>query len=107
MPVIGIPAFNAVSVLRIEAIDFHNAGVSMTAHGAFVSTETGKTYGKTTCHNWSKPTLDKLAELRALMEEDLARMVFTQARATTPMLEQAEPGGIGEELRGGPDAPQV
>lgn len=107
MPVIGTPAFNAVAILKIDAIHFHHSSVALVAHGAFVNTETGSTYGSTTCRQWSKPTLDKLAELRALMEEDLAALVFHRQPATAASPQQAEPGGIGESLRGASDAPQV
>jgi len=72
-----------------------------------VSTETGSTYGSTTCRQWSKPTLDKLAELRALMEEDLAALVFNRQPTATAISQQAEPGGIGEALRNAGEAPQV
>lgn len=111
MPVIGVPAFNAVTLLRIEAVDFASKGAPLVGHGAFVNTSNGMTYGQTTCRNWTKKTLDKLAELRACMEEDLATLVFERGGATTPTgpaLQQSEPGGIGEDLRGGgPDAPQI
>lgn len=108
MPVIGIPAFNAITILRIDAIDFSvQGGGAIVAHGAFVNTTNGNTYGKTSCQRWSKVTLDKIAELRAAMEEDLARLVFVQPQGTLPSLEQAEPGGIGEDLRGNGDAQQV
>lgn len=108
MPVIGIPAFNAVAILKIDAVHFHHSSVALVAHGAFVNTDTGSTYGSTTCRQWSKQTLDKLAELRALMEEDLAALVFHKQASSTSVLAQVEPGGIGEALRGGAgEAPQV
>jgi hypothetical protein len=107
MPVIGTPAFNAVAVLRIEAIDFAVQSGPIVAHAAFVNIENGRTYGRTQCQNWSKATLEKLAELRALMEADVAAMVFVQPRAGTPVLEQSEPTGIGEQLRTNSDAQQV
>lgn len=107
MPVIGTPAFNAVAILRIEPIVFNTNDVSLVAQGAFVNTDNGSTYGQTTCRRWSKPTLDKLAELRALMEEDLANLVFVRTQPTGAAVAQADPGGIGEDLRGPSDAPQV
>lgn len=109
MPVIGTPAFNAVAILKIDAVHFHHNSVALVAHGAFVNTETGSTYGSTTCRHWSKQTLDKLAELRALMEEDLASLVFhRQPAAAVPSQQQhTDPGGIGEALRGTNEAPQV
>jgi hypothetical protein len=108
MPVIGTPAFNAVAILKIEPILFNTNDVVLVAQGAFVNTDNGSTYGSTTCRRWSKPTLDKLAELRALMEEDLASLVFQRHAPTANAgAAQADPGGIGEELRGPSDAAQV
>lgn len=107
MPVIGTPAFNAVAILKIDAVHFHHNSVALVAHGAFVNTDTGSTYGSTTCRQWSKVTLDKLAELRALMEEDLAALVFQRQPSTSASLVPVEPGGLGEALRGERDAPQV
>lgn len=107
MPVIGTPAFNAVAILKIDPIVFNHNDVSLVAHGAFVNTDNGNTYGQTTCRRWSKQTLDKLAELRALMEEDLANLVFVRQSTAGSAVPQADPGGIGEELRGPSDAPQV
>lgn len=111
MPVTGVPAFNAVSLLRIDPVEFSHTDVRLVAHGAFVNTANGATYGSTTCRRWSKHTLDKLAELRASMEQDLAALVFEQAAPSNagdpPLLQQGDPGGIGEALRSGGDAPQV
>ncbi len=107
MPVTGIPAFNAISVLKIEPVVFSSSDVRLTGQGAFVNTENGMTYGQTTCSRWSKRTLEKLAELRTAMEEDMAAMVFVQAGPTSPAGPVVDPGGIGETLRNNADAPQV
>lgn len=107
MPVTGTPAFNAIALLNIDPISFRSNDIELVAHGAFINTDTGNTYGKTTCRRWSKQTLEKLLELRALMEEDLAAMVFTQSSSPGPQPQQVDPGGIGEDLRGQGDAPQV
>lgn len=110
MPVIGIPAFNAVAILKIDPINFATNDVRLIGHGAFVNADTGVTYGQTTCTHWSKRTLEKLAELRAAMEEDLASLVFVRSSTPTspgPVLSQTEPGGIGESVRGSTDAPQL
>ncbi len=105
MPVIGTPAFNAVAILKIDPVVFTNKDVSLVAHGAFVNTENGNTYGHTTCRRWSKRTLETLLELRVLMEEDLADLVFQRATPGTAPAQPQEPGGIGEALRGGGDVP--
>lgn len=105
MPVIGIPAFNAVAILKIDPVVFTNKDVSLVAHGAFVNTESGNTYGHTTCRRWSKRTIETLLELRRLMEEDLADMVFQRVASGTTQPQEQDPGGIGETLRGGGDVP--
>jgi len=76
MPVIGVPAFNAVAVLDIDAISFIGPSIHLVAHAAFVNTNTGDSYGETTCTNWSPNTFEKLKELRAAMELDVAAKVF-------------------------------
>lgn len=98
MPIAGSPKFNALTLLEIEAIDFSNRGHSITAHGAFIDTKTGATYGSTTCTHWSKQTLDALEELRNHMEQDMANLVFEMEGTTAsggPLFDP-EPGGIGE-----------
>ena len=108
MPVIGTPAFNAVTLLKIDAINFATVGAGVVGHGAFVNTSTGKTYGQTTCQHWSQRTLEKLNELRAAMEEDLAALVFASNENSSGIKSPTlDPGGIGEALRGAGDAPQV
>ena len=105
MPVTGVPAFNAVAVLDIDAISFASSPLVLVAHAAFVSTETGNTYGETTGNQWSKSTLEKLAELRACMEADIADKVFVQP-AGRPLVATA-PSGIGERARLTAEAEQV
>ncbi len=107
MPVIGTPAFNAVALLKIDSISFATKDVSLVGHGAFVNTDTGSTYGQTSCRRWSKRTLEKLDELRAAMEEDLAALVFVTRAASGSEGPVLEPGGIGESLRSSTEAPQV
>lgn len=100
MPVQGVPAFNAIAVLQIEEVDFHReGGPRLVAHGAFINTRTGVTYGKTTCAQWSKETMGKLEEFRAALEKDLAALVFEQEATPSLRTDSApEPGGIGEHL---------
>ncbi len=102
MPVEGVPRFNAVTLLEIEAVDFSVADVALVARGAYVDTRTGKTYGETSCRRWSPETIAKLGELRRAMEQDLAALVFeteesTGAAAATG-LRMSAPTGIGERL---------
>lgn len=76
MPVLGVPKFNAITILDIDAINFASVNVHLVAHAAFVSTEDGNTYGEHTCTRWSANTIEKLKELRAAMEMDVAAQVF-------------------------------
>jgi hypothetical protein len=80
MPALGTPAFNAVSLIEVEHIDFASSEPPV-ARAAFVNTNSGATYGSTTCRTWSPTTLEKLAELRQAMEEDIASLVFEQGPA--------------------------
>lgn len=75
--------FNAVALGELT-VDF-TAGPSlrMQAKAAFINTENGKTHGWTTCSQWSKETVEKLAELRAAMENDIASMHFADATMAT------------------------
>ncbi len=106
MPVTGTPAFDAVTVLKIDPINFADKTAPITAHAAFINTGTGSTYGQTTCRVWSQRTLEKVEELRQLMEEDVAKLVFTHRVEARPV-ELSDPGGIGEDLRNSGDAPQA
>lgn len=108
MPVEGTPRFNAVALMEIETIDYRAGQPALVAHAAFINTENGVTYGKTTGRScWSKETLNILAELRAAMERDIASAVFvdearTDIRAGALRNDTPAPVGIGEELQ--PDA---
>jgi len=101
MPVRGVPDFDGVAVLQIEAIDFSTTDVRLIAHAAFVNLANGNTYGETTVSRWSKSTLDLLTMLRESMEQDVAGIVFIQdtatpARGQTESLANRPPTGIGE-----------
>lgn len=95
MPIQGTPKFNAITLMRIEAIDFTQGSPQLAAHGAFISTESGDTFGRTTCRHFSKSTLEKLMELRAAMEEDLAALVF-EGTGDTPAYQAV----VEEDVRG-------
>lgn len=109
MPVQGTPDFDAIAVLDIDAISFvgPTAGTGLVAHAAFVNTKNGNTYGETEGRIWSKETWDKLAELRASMERDIALRVFVQATSSGRPAMTKEPTGLGEQARQQHDAEQV
>lgn len=108
MPVTGVPAFDAVAILEVERISFVGQDFPLVAHGAFINTKTGNTYGSTTCRRWSPRTMDLLKELRASMEEDLGRLVFeADGGNNSPVKRMAEPSGIGEHAGTESDVPTI
>lgn len=70
--------FNHVAVAEI-AVNFLDYPAKVVAKAAFVNGQTGQTHGSTTCQQWSEVTLQKLRELRAAMEQDLAVLHFADA----------------------------
>ena len=97
MAVQGTPKFDAVALMRIDAIDFTVGSPQLVAHGAFVASTSGSTFGRTTCRHFSKNTLLKLEELRNAMEEDLAALVFEDGPDVQATAEPALQG-LREEL---------
>ena len=107
MPVSGLPKFNAVALLEVEPLNFMPNQLKLIGKGAFVSTETGHTYGYTSMQTgWSRETLAALEALRGLMERDMAELVFKEVSAVLPTpgkpvvrgAAPTVPTGIGEEL---------
>jgi len=111
MPVQGTPAFDAVTLLDIDAISFASAAPSLTGHAAFVNMKTGNTYGETSVHSrWSKDTMEALAHLKDCMEQDIAEVVFvTDSASPTAFgsLASKPPEGIGEHATTANEAPSV
>lgn len=107
MPTSGTPAFDAIAIVEVTGIDFTDKATALVAHGAFINTKTGATYGKTTCQRWSKGTLAKLEELRVLMEQDMAAMVFESDQTAAGPLQSWEPTGIGEHAKAPGDAASI
>lgn len=70
--------FNKVAVGELS-IDLMSTPAKITAKAAFINTLSGQTHGWTTCSQWSAATVEKLKELRALMEQDLAALHFADA----------------------------
>lgn len=103
----GQPVFDGLAVMEFSA-NFLGA-VELNAKAAFVQTadvgerKGGATHGSTTCTRWSDTTLKKLDELKAAMEQDLARRHFYNA----PRADDEVPGGIAEGLGDEDGIPQV
>lgn len=101
MAIQGVPKFDALALLEIEAIRFNGTSPAVVAHAAYVNLTDGNTYGRTTCRNFSKATMDKLIELRECMEQDMAALVFesSEAHASNDGALGPKPvGGISEYL---------
>ena len=104
----GSPKFDGMAVLEGK-FSFLGATIHLEGRGAFVNTKTGDTHGWTDNKNWSAATIQKLHELRQLMEIDLGRLHLQEGSdamqvASAPA---AGPGpiGLGEHLRS--EVPQV
>lgn len=100
----GTVRFNGLA-LGEGSFTFLN-GTGLRAKVAFINAETGKTHGWTeSTGGWSKETLKKLEELRALIEQDFARLHLTVQEADSAASEGSS--GLGEFLGSELDAPQV
>ncbi len=103
----GSAKIDSIAVGEISA-SFLGATVHLEAKAAFANSKTGDTHGWTKNAQWTPPVLEKLKELRALMEMDLGRIHFE----STELIETGAPaargvrfegGGLGEHL----DAPSI
>lgn len=105
----GTPLFDGVAVGELEANFIGSTKLS--AKAGFVNAKTGQTHGFTTHTDWSQATLEKLAELRASMEVDIAKKHFSdvesvEVTSARPGLDLGK-GGLGEHLGQGTDPPSV
>lgn len=103
----GTPKFDGVAVAE-GSFSFLGNGPAIEAKAAFVNTKTGDTHGWTTNKVWSRATIEKLQELRALMEIDIGQRHLegggeslmgpaTLAGASGGL---REPGGLSAHLAG-------
>jgi hypothetical protein len=113
--IVGQPKFTGLVIGELT-INKMAPTTKITAKAAFVDPNTGVTYGWTTAEGalWSKETLEKLNELTAYMEADIARIHFADGGSSAgvigaPILAgpavASAGGGLGEHL--GTDAPSV
>lgn len=99
--------FNGIAVGELT-VNFLESPAKVVAKGAFINTATGATHGWTTCQQWSPETIIKLKELRALLEQDMVAVHFSDAASSfsgvvsppTPRGGQIREGfkGLGEHL---------
>lgn len=112
---VGTPKFDGLTIGELSANFLQGPGVvNLKAKAAFVNTKNGGTHGWTMHEHWSPTTLAKLKELTELMEEDIAKVHFSDGsypvldfRETSPGTPAQATGGLGEHLGTGDEAPQV
>jgi hypothetical protein len=101
----GNARFDGVAVLE-GSFSFLGASNGLEGKAAFVNSKTGDTHGWTTNKQWSPQVLEKLKELRALMEVDLGQLhlegggevLVAPTGAGTVLSESRGTGGLGEHL---------
>ncbi len=106
----GSLKFDGITVGELTANFLQGAGaISLKAKIAFVNSKTGSTHGWTTHDQWSPEVIAKLRELAELMEEDVAKVQFSDG-THAPRRGPAGAGlsdGLGEFLSDPAEAPQV
>lgn len=101
----GTPKADGVALMSISHISFlaGAANPTMQAKCAYIKSDTGATLGYIEHNNWSKETLQRLAELRAAMEQDIADL-YLGVSESAGAVDSNEPKGIADHL-GTDDAP--
>jgi hypothetical protein len=99
----GSARFDGLAILE-GSFNFLGSGMKLEGKAAFVSTKTGDTHGWTTNTQWSPQVVEKLKELRALMELDLGRLhlegggeILVAPAGVVPTA--SGPSGLGEHVR--------
>lgn len=97
----GTPKISGLAVLDLTA-EIRATGCTLSCKAAWVDTTRGSTHGWTKGEGaiWSKETVERLLELAAAMEMDLAALHFNEARRPDAATERplAELGGLAEHL---------
>jgi hypothetical protein len=104
----GSAKFDSIAVGEI-AVSFLGPTVTVEAKAAFVNSKSGETHGWTKNTQWTPAVIEKLRELRALMEVDLGQIhlegggeiLVTTAANTSSSVGAEASGGLGERFGGG------
>lgn len=102
----GNPKFDSVSVGE-GTFNFLGSTLQFEAKAAFVNSRTGDTHGWTKNTQWSAGVIEKLKELRALMEVDLGQLhlenggevLVTTTSSAGGGIPPAPVPGLGEHLK--------
>ncbi len=104
--IIGQPKFNTIALGELTAT-FTGTTLHVEGKAAFADQRTGQTHGWTKNTQWSHATIEKLKELKALMEVDLGHLhlegggesvVGPQSLGTAGRGISMGAGGLGEHL---------
>lgn len=91
--------FNGIALGELS-VNFMESPAKIHAKAAFINTQTGQTHGYTTCHQWSPDVIEKLRELRALMERDVSALHFVDAVVSSASPTTTGSGGMKEGFTG-------
>lgn len=91
--------FNGIALGELS-VQFLESPAVIKAKAAFINTQTGATHGWTTNHQWSPRTIEKLKELRILMEEDIAAFHFVDGSVATVGTSTTGSGGLKDGFQG-------
>lgn len=87
----GVLKATTLTVTEIH-VNLADVTVSFEAHVAFVDTKTSRLHSWSKNRQWTPATMRKLEELRAAMEDDLARIHFGED-TNLPVEQQSTPAG--------------
>lgn len=109
MTVTGTPKFNGIAIATISVDFFSKPTTVVSAKAAFIHTEKEATYGWTegTGNVWSQETMQKLKDLRASMELDLAKVHLDGVGPVKESKGLDLDTGIGEYIESSTDAQSV
>jgi hypothetical protein len=97
----GTPKFSSLALKEITA-DISANNIALVGKAGFVNRTNGATHGWTKAEGsvWSRATIEKLLELKELMEKDLATLHFQEFSTGTQPVERqpVDPGGLMEHL---------
>jgi hypothetical protein len=91
--------FNGIALGELS-VNFLEGAPKLVAKGAFINTQTGQTHGWTTCQQWSTDTMEKMKELRLLMERDMSAQHFVDGSVSTTVTTTTGGGGLKDGFQG-------